>query len=87
MATPDVATMRRLKAHGKAMAPLEPGGRPRFNIASADDPDNAIKAVGRVAPEGRPAVRKFIMKRARALGLASKIPDTWLSSGELKTSG
>lgn len=84
MAAPDTKTMRNLQKQGKAMPPLQPGGRPRFNIKNASDLDNAIKAVGRVAPAGRPRVRKFIMARARALGLSARIPDTWDSSGNLK---
>lgn len=88
MATPDVATMRNLQKQGKAMPPSQPGGRPRFNIATADDLDNAILAVGRVRPNteaARSKVRKYIIARARALGLSSKIPDTWNSDGDLIT--
>jgi hypothetical protein len=90
VAHPDVATMRRLQKQGKAMPPSEPGGRPRFNIANATDLDNAIRAVGRVRPnteEARSKVRRYIIQRARALGLSSKIPDTWNSDGSLKDSG
>lgn len=90
MAQPDAATMRRLQKQGKAMPPKEPGGRPRFNIANASDLDNAIRAVGR-ATDGsgqhseaeRSKVRKYIMGRARALGLSARIPDTWNSDGSL----
>jgi hypothetical protein len=88
MATPDVATMRKLQAQGKAMPPTQPGGRPRFNIANAGDLDNAIKAVGRVQPPtdaARSKVRRYIIQRAKALGLSSRIPDSWNSDGDLIT--
>jgi hypothetical protein len=87
MATPDVATMRNLQKQGKAMPPAEPGGRPRFQIRNAGDLDDAIRAVGRVRPntdEARAKVRRYIMDRAKALGLSSRIPDTWQPDGSLK---
>jgi hypothetical protein len=88
MATPDVATMRKLQAQGKAMPPSQPGGRPRFNIANASDLDNAIRAVGRVQPPtdaARSKVRRYIIQRAKALGLSSRIPDSWNEDGDLIT--
>ena len=85
MAAPDAATMKRLVKQGKAM-PAPGQSRPgRFQIRTAAELDDAIQAVGRVPAEGRPAVRKFIMKRAAQLGLSSRIPDTWDSSGNLKS--
>jgi len=90
MATPDMGTMRNLQKQGKAMPPQQPGGRPRFQIRNADDLDNAIHAVGRVRPnteEARAKVRKFIISRAKALGLSSRIPDSWNADGSLKDSG
>jgi hypothetical protein len=88
MSQPDVATMRRLQKQGKAMPPNKPGGRPRFNIQNADDLDNAIRAIGRVRPSteaARATVRKYVIGRAKALGLSSRIPDTWNSDGSLKS--
>ena len=88
MAHPDVATMRNLQKQGKALPPSKPGGRPRFNIANADDLDNAIRAVGRVRPAtdaARSKVRRYIIQRAKALGLSSRIPDSWNSDGDLIT--
>jgi hypothetical protein len=85
VARPDAATMRNLQKQGKAMPPLQAGGTGRFPIRNAGDLDNAIKAVGRVAPAGRPKVRKYIMARAKALGLSKSIPDTWNADGTLKT--
>lgn len=88
MANPDAATMRKLQKQGQAMPPSQPGASPRFPIRNADDLDNAIRAVGRVRPNtdaARSKVRKYIIARARALGLSSKIPDTWNSDGDLIT--
>ena len=58
----------------------------RNGPVGAADLGNAIEAVGR--GEDKPAsgdsIRRFIMKRAKALGLTSKIPDTWNADGSLK---
>lgn len=89
VATPDVATMRNLQKQRKAMPPKQAGGRPRFPIRNADDLDKAIKAVGRVTPptdEARAAVRRYIASRAKALGLTSRLPDSWSADGTLKDS-
>jgi hypothetical protein len=82
MAGPDTATRDKLASQGKAMQ----GGR--FPIRNRADLEKAIQAVGRAkgGEAGRKAVRKFIISRARALGLTSLIPDTWASDGSLKTS-
>jgi hypothetical protein len=90
MAHPDVATMRKLQAQGKAMPPAQPGGRPRFNITDAASLRDAILAIGRVRPNtdaARAKVRIYVMSRAKALGLISMIPGTWLPTGYLKSSG
>jgi hypothetical protein len=86
MATPDAETMRRLQAQGKALK--NASGNPSFPIRNADDLDKAIKAVGRVKPpteEARSRVRRYIIARAKALGLSSRVPDSWNSDGTLKT--
>lgn len=72
---------KKLAGQGKAMQ----GGR--FPIRNASDLQNAIRAVGRAkgGEEGRRKVRRYIMRRARALGLSSRIPDNWASDGSLKT--
>jgi hypothetical protein len=72
----------RLAKQGKAM----PGGR--FPIRNAEDLANAIRAVGRVRPnteEARAKVRRYVIKRARELGLSSRLPDDWASDGSLKS--
>ncbi len=88
MARPDVATMRKLQKQGKAMPPAPGSDRPRFQIRNRQDLHDAILAVGRSRPNTdaeRAKVRRFIQKRARALGLTSMIPDDWNSDGSLKT--
>ena len=52
------------------------------------DLDNAIKAVGRGSEDdgGHDAIRSHIMRRATALKLSDRIPDTWNPDGSLKHS-
>ena len=71
---------RNAAAKGQAL----PGGR--FPIRNRNDLENAIRAVGRAkgGDAGRNTVRRFIIKRARALGLSDLVPDTWNSDGTLK---
>lgn len=64
-----------------------------FYIRNGGDLDNAISSVGRATPNAsesetarRNSVRRHIIARAKALGLSSKIPDTWNSDGSLKQS-
>lgn len=74
--------MRAAVAAGKAL----PGanGRPgRFPIANETDLRNAIRAVGR-ANGNHDVVRRYIMRRARALGLSNLIPDDWTQDGSIK---
>ena len=94
MATPDAATMRKLQAQGKALK--NASGKPSFQVRNAADLDNAIMAVGRVKPgpgetkeQAMARVRRFIMTRAKQLGLSSRCPGTWSADGSLKdgTSG
>lgn len=89
MATPNAKKMRTMVAKGQAM-PAPGQGRPgRFNIATRADLGKAIKAVGRVKPPteaARSKVRRFIIKRAKALNAADAIPPTWNPDGTLKTS-
>jgi hypothetical protein len=60
----------------------------RNGSVGASDLDNAIHAVGRGEQGGTSgnAIRLHIIKRAAALKLSSKIPDTWNSDGSLKHS-
>jgi hypothetical protein len=76
---------KNLAQQGKAMSGSEGSGG-RFPIRNAGDLANAIRAVGRAkgGEEGRKKVRRFIIRRARELGLSSRIPDAWNSDGSLK---
>jgi hypothetical protein len=71
----DVSTEQRQKMakQGTAM----PGGR--YPIANASDLKNAIQAFGRGKPGDKPAIKRHIIKRARALGLTKLLPDGWAS--------
>ena len=52
-----------------------PGGR--YPIATPQDLDNAIQACGRGNPPDKAAIKAHIAKRAKALGLESKLPPGW----------
>jgi ATP-dependent Clp endopeptidase proteolytic subunit ClpP len=71
---------KRMAANGQAMPP--DGAYP---IADEEDLGNAIHAVGRGGAD-HDTIRAHIIKRAKALGLASRIPDNWNSDGSLKPS-
>ena len=71
------ADIRRLKAAGHTM----PDGS--YPIDDSEDLDNAIRAVGRGSNNSHSAIRKYIMRRAKALGESDKIPDTWNADGSL----
>jgi len=80
--------MADLSASGREQAAKSgaamPGGR--FPIKTMDDMHNAIMAVGRAkgGAAGQAAVRRFIMKRAKALGGMDQIPASWNADGSLK---
>lgn len=81
MAGLSAAERDKAESKGQAM----PGGR--FPIRNRADLEKAIAAVGRTrpnTPEARAKVRRFIIRRARALGLTNLIPDTWSADGSLK---
>lgn len=78
----DLSTAAREKAakQGDAL----PGGR--YPIRNRVDLQNAIRAVGRAkgGEAGRATVRRFIMRRAKAIGMSDAIPDSWAGDGSLK---
>lgn len=87
MATPSSDTMRGLVKEGKAM-PAPGQDRPgRFPIRNRSDLEKAIKAVGRATggETGRRLVRRYIIRRAKALGLSNLIPANWNADGSLKS--
>lgn len=70
-----------LKA-GHAMA--NASGDPSYPIKDKEDLQNAIHAVGRGSAD-HDDIRRHIIKRAKALGLTSMIPDNWdMTDGSLK---
>lgn len=85
---PDAKRMRQMVTRGQAM-PAPGQGRPgRFEITDEKSLQDAIRAVGRVRPDtdaARAKVRRFILKRARAIGHLDLIPDTWAADGSLKS--
>lgn len=83
----DADEMRGLVRSGKAM-PAPDQDRPgRFPIRNRADLEKAIRAVSRAkgGEAGRRLVRRYILKRAKALGLAGMIPDSWNDDGTLKS--
>lgn len=81
-ATIDLATVsystgpskpERAKAQSKGQA-FKSG---RFPIRNLSDAKKAIHAFGRAKPEDKPALKRFIIRRLRALGAAHLIPKNW----------
>lgn len=80
---PDAAQMRAAVKSGSAMPGV--GGSPgRFPIRNRGDLQNAIRAVGR-AKGDHDVVRRFVMRRAQALGLSSLIPANWAPDGSMRS--
>jgi len=83
---PNAAKRKKALAAGHALPPAKgaPPGKARFPIDNTDDLDKAFSMV-QLAPEAeQPSIRRFIMKRARALNYANKIPANWNPDGTLK---
>ena len=66
---------KRMAANGQAL----PDGS--YPIADEEDLHNAIHAVGRGSNNSHDTIRRHIIKRAKALGLSSAIPDNWDAGG------
>lgn len=75
--------MRSLLAKGHAMK--NASGEPSYPIADVSDLKKAIRAVGR-GKGSHDAIRRHIIKRAKALGQMALIPDNWSSGGSMKES-
>jgi hypothetical protein len=73
------AGRERLAKQGKAL-PSKSGGAPRYPIPNVEYLHKAIRAIGR-AKGDHAVVRRYIMRRARALGASNLIPDNWNSDG------
>ena len=69
----EVSTKERAKLEAKGAAMK--GGR--YPIKHGGDLAAAIQAFGRGNPPDKEAIRQHIIKRAKALGLTSKLPDDW----------
>lgn len=70
--------LRRMAGNGEAMKDES------YPIGDEDDLGKAIRAVGRGGAD-HDAIRRHVIKRAKALGKASMIPDNWSSDGSLKS--
>lgn len=88
MPRPTADEMRSLVNRGRAMPAPEQDRPGRFPIRNREDLLKAIRAVGRTTggEDGRRKVRRYIMRRARELGLSSLIPGSWAADGSLKPS-
>jgi hypothetical protein len=71
------AQRKSMAAKGQAMT------NGSYPIANKGDVRKAIRAVGRGGAD-HDAIRKHIIARAKALGFASMIPDTWANDGSMK---
>ena len=79
----DKYTDAEIEAMGKkGQAFKNPDGHYSYPIADEEDLDNAIRAVGRGGAD-HDAIRKYIIGRAKALGLSAKIPDSWNADGSV----
>jgi HK97 family phage prohead protease len=67
----------------KGQAFKDADGSYSYPIADEADLKDAIRAVGRGNAD-HDAIRKYIIKRAKALGSSDLIPDNWNSDGSLK---
>lgn len=73
--------LKTMLSKGQAMKNAD--GEPSYPIADAEDLSNAIHAVG-LGNKANDSIRKYIIGRAKALGLSKDIPDTWNADGSLK---
>jgi hypothetical protein len=74
----------RLGAEGLAHKAKD--GHFHFPVKTVEDVKNAIRALGRAPADERASIRRFVMKRASALGVSASdvIPESWQSDGTLK---
>jgi HK97 family phage prohead protease len=74
-------TQKEIDALGaKGQAFHNPDGHYSYPVADEEDLHNAIHAVGR-GGASHDAIRRYIIRRAKALGLSSAIPDNWTAGG------
>lgn len=65
------------QARSKAQSKGQAFKSGRFPIRNLSDAKKAIHAFGRAKPEDKPALKRFIIRRLRALGAAHLIPQSW----------
>jgi hypothetical protein len=71
----------RKKAAAKGAAlPSKSGGAPRYPTPNVAYLKKAIKAVGRGKGD-HAVIRRYLIRRARALNASNLIPDNWNSDG------
>lgn len=80
MATPTAAQRSHALHQGHALPPLNGGGsgEARFPIENEGELVKAVKMVG-LAKGNKDAIRRYIMRRARSMGLERLIPPHWKS--------
>lgn len=80
MAKYDADELKALGAKGQAFKNAD--GSFSYPIADEEDLKNAIRAVGRGNADHN-SIRAYIIKRAKALGAESQIPDNWSADGSI----
>jgi hypothetical protein len=82
----NAATRRAALKRGQAMPGVK-GNPPRYPILTRKGPSNsleaAIHAVGRGSGD-HDAIRRYIMRVAKAKGWSADIPDNWNADGSTK---
>ena len=76
----ETAEGRRQAAAKGAALPSKSGGAPRYPTPNRTYLGKAIKAVGRGKGD-HSVIRRYIMRRAKAMGAMDMIPDNWNSDG------
>ena len=71
----DAAERKAALKKGHALPPLHEGEEPRYPINSCKDVKDAVRSLGRTKPSDRPAVRRYIARRAAELGCP--LPSSW----------
>jgi len=79
----ETAEGRRAAAKQGAALPSKSGGAPRYPTPNRTYLAKAIKAVGRGKGD-HSLIRRYLIRRARALGATDMIPDNWNSDGSTK---
>lgn len=65
------------KARSQAQSKGQAFKQGRYPIRNVSDLQKAIRAFGRVKPEDKSALKRFIQRRARELGRSDLIPESW----------